>query len=198
MPKTVEVDETQFLAQNSVVDLVNKILKNPDARKAFHDAAKKVDPSMSIPEVDAKNEVLGEVEKVRAEFNDFKKAVTDKEAAAEAAARTNAFAASWENQKNSLRQEGWMDEGIAAVEKLAQDRGIVDLEAAALLHQKLNPPPAPVTTAGFGFSLFEAPDTQNSEAMKKLMDSHGDDEGALNTMVRAALNDVRGGQRRVA
>ena len=198
MSKMVEIDESQLLAQQQVTNLVDTILKNPAARKVFHQAVKTAKPDTVIPEVDASNEVLAVVAEERAARLALQKRLDDKEAADEAAQRTAKFSASWESQKNGLRAEGWMDEGIAEVEKLAQERGIVDLEAAALLHQKLHPPAEPVTPNGFSMDFFQMP-AEDDAAMKKLMESRGDDEGALRSMINVALNDVRSpGTRRAA
>jgi hypothetical protein len=50
----------------------------------------------------------------------------------------------------ALQKGGYTDEGIAAVEKLMEEYGIPDHEAAASLHEKLQPPAEPVhLAAGF-------------------------------------------------
>jgi len=198
MAKTVEVDEATLLAQQQISALVDVISKNPAARKLFHQAVKTARPDAVIPEVDAAQPLLDEIAAERKAREALEKKIADKDAAEEAARRTADFQNSWERQKDRLRDEGWMDDGIAEVEKLAQERGIVDLEAAALLHQKLHPPAEPITPNGLGgFDIFQMP-AEEDAAMKKLLESKGEDESALRSMVNTALTDVRSGSRRRA
>ena len=58
--------------------------------------------------------------------------------------RLSEFSSGWERQRRTLRDGGWREEGITAVEKLAQERGIPDLEVAAAFFEKQNPPAQPV------------------------------------------------------
>ena len=200
MPRAVEIDEAELLAKNQVVGLVDLISKDPKARKMFHQAVKAVKPDIVIPEVDAANEVLSEISKEREAREALEKRLADRDAKDEADRRTAAFAASWNAQKDKLRDEGWMDDGLAEVEKLAQERGIVDLEAAASLHQKLHPPAEIVSpNGGFGaFDLFQ-PTGEEDANMKRLMETKGDDDIAIRSMVNQALTEGRsGGRRRVA
>ena len=183
MAKTVEVDETDFLANQNVVKTVNAMLGNPEA------------PNTAIPEIDAPAAVLDEVAKERDARLALQKRLDDKEAADELKARNDAFAAEWAGKKSSLAKQGYTDEGIVAIEKLAQERGIVDLEAAAALFDRLHPPAEPVSPNGFGgFDMFATSEEENKD-MKALIDSRGEDESALRGLVNTALTDSRSGRR---
>lgn len=199
MPKNVEIDEADLLAKNQVVGLVDLILKNPGARKQFHQAVKTVRPDTVIPEIDAKDEVMAALEIERQARLALEKQIADDKAKVEADAKTASFVAKWNGQKDKLRSEGWLDDGLAEVEKMAQERGIADLAAAAALYEKEHPPAEPVTpAAGIGsFDLFRE-QGEDKDMMKKLLESRGEDDSALSSLVNSALTDLRSGGRRRA
>ena len=190
-----EIDETEYVAQRQLATLVNTMLQNPEARTLLHKATKIVNPNASIPEIDAKNEVLGELAKTNERLAALQKEREDEKSQREADKRTEAFAAGWNKQKSSLLKAGYTDEGIAAVEKLAEERGLPDLEAAAALFDRLNPPPDPAQPRGSGnWDLFEGAQDSDEEERKRLL-ANPDDAGALGGLINKALNDVRGGRR---
>jgi hypothetical protein len=197
--RVVEVDESQFIGMTQTAKTVQAMLANPKSRKMLLQAQKLADPSVSIPEIDALGEGMSEIQKLRAEMDADRKARADERAAAEAEAKTRQFVEGWEAGKKRLRAEsGYTAEGIAAIEKLAQDRGIADLDAAAALFDRMNPPAEPIAAPGVGgFNFFEpAAATDNSgEYMKKLFASRGEDESATRTEVAAALSEFRGSRR---
>lgn len=195
--KTIEVDEAQYLAQQQTVQALSQIVANPKAKKLLLEAQKVVNPNITIPQ-DYQDEVRTEFEaklkKQSDEFEAFKKAQEEKEAKDKEEAAKRAFVDNWESAKGRLRGQGYQDEGIAAIEKLAQERGIPDLEAAAALFDRLNPPATPIQSGrGYGsMNLFEPPeDKSQAEQMKKLLESRGEDESTLNQMISSALRDHR-------
>lgn len=196
--KQIEVDETEYLALQQVAGLMNNMLGNKDARGLIQRATKIVVPNASIPEIDAAEPIMGEVKKLRDELEAEKKARAEEKAQEDAARKTRKFQNRWERDKQSLRDEGWMDDAISGAEKFAEEHGIPDLEAAALKYAKTHPVPQPVTPGGMtNFNLFE-PAPESDDTMKKLMDGRGDDPSALNSMINKALTDIRGGSRRAA
>ena len=139
---------------------------------------------------------MSEIEKLRAEMAEDRKARAEEKAAAEAEAKTKAFVESWEGAKRRLQTEnGYTAEGIAAIEKLAQERGIADIDAAAALFDRLNPPPEPVSSPGMGSWGFFEPGSTETDYVSKMMQSKGTDEVALRNEVASALAEVRGGRR---
>lgn len=196
--KQIEVDETEYLAQQQLAVHLANIMNNKDARVLLQKATKIVAPNASIPEIDAAEPIMAEVNKLKADLEAEKKARAEEKAQDEADRKARKFASRWESDKQALRDEGWMDDAIAGVEKFAEEQGIPDLEAAALKYAKRHPVPAPVQPGGItNFNLFE-PQAESDDSMKKLMDGRGDDSGALNSMINKALADVRGGNRRAA
>lgn len=195
MGKMIEVDETVFLAQNNVTQLVNEMLQHPEGRKLVQQATKAVRPNTVIPELDAKNDVQGEMDKMRAEQTAFlAKVAADREAEL-ADKKQNDFKAGWDRQKDSLRNKGWLDDGVDKVEAFALEHGISDLSIAADAYEARMPAPEPVTPSGFGgFDIFQPPG-EDDTAMKALLESRGEDPHALNKLINEALGDIRGTRR---
>ena len=193
MPK-IEVDETEWAAQQQVTKLVADMLNNPESRAQVLKAKKTVRPNEPVPEIDAAQRGYEEIAAIRKELEEDRKARIKEKEEADASKKAQEFESTWNKQKSSLRADGWLDDGIANIEKLAQERGIPDLEAAALLYKKLHPEPEPIQPSSYGrWNAFEMPSgDDNNSFMKKLIETHGDSESVLDNEIRAALNEVRG------
>ena len=194
MPK-IEVDETTFVSQRAIVDLVASIEKNPAHRTKFLEMVKSVKPDLSIPEIDAAAPLraeLDEMKKMLAEDAAARKAEKD---AVAAQAQENAFLSTWRKQENSLRDEGWLDDGLDKVKEFAKTQGIPNLEAAAALYLKQNPAQIATPSANRAFDFFQ-PDTDTGKYFDELMKSKGDSPVAEAKLVQAALNEVRNANRR--
>ncbi len=209
---TREVDESEFLASQATIRAVNGMLANPAARKLLLQARKTADPNAVIPEIDAAAPINSTLDEIRAAMAAEKQAAADERTAAKAereaekAAREAEkeaerqaklvadFEANWTRQKAALRQEGWRDEGIAEIVAHAEKNGIADLEIAAAHWEKLHPPAEPVqpnSTGSWGF-MDNIPD--DDKFVKAMIASKGEDEGALNAEINAALKDFRAQQ----
>lgn len=196
--KQYEIDEDEYTAAQGVIAAVSKIASNPKAKKLMQQARKLAEPDAIIPDLDTDDLVSTAVGEVKSELAKWREEMAaDRKAQQEEAARAK-FAKGWNEQKDLLRGEGYFEETITEVEKLAQERGIPDLEAAALLHRKLHPP-ADVNDAfsGQSYNFFEPKEDEKSY-VKALMESKGEDEGALRGEINAALRESRTGQRRAA
>lgn len=194
MPK-VEVDEAEWLASKQVTQLFADTLNNPEARKRLLEAKKIVRPNEPVPELDAAKPIQDELSKLREEMAADRRERTEAAAEAKRSADLKKFEDQWTSQKSALREQGWLDDGIVNIEKLAQERGIADLEAAALLYERLHPKPVPVEPSGYGrWNSFEPPQEGAAEDsfMKAMMETRGENEAALDSEIRAAINDVRG------
>jgi hypothetical protein len=195
-PKTIEVSEEQFLAGQQVSNFVKTAMGNPKARKLLNEVQKIVDPTVVVPK-DYQDEVLEEVNKVKAETQVLADQIKKDKEDREAADRLQKFQASWLSAKNSLASSGYTQEAITEIEKLAQEKGIPDLDVAAAYFDRLHPPAEPVQSGGIGsWDLFQ-PNTEEKGFVTKMLESHGQDEGALRQEINAALAEVRG-QRRAA
>lgn len=194
MPK-VEIEEAELLASQEVVQAVNKMMANPKARSLLLHARKTSDPNASVPEIDNMVPVAGAFDKVMKELAaDREQRSKEREEEAQRR-RIESATREVEGVKSKLRAEGWTADGIAGIEKLAEERGSFDLEAMAALHLKLNPPPPPAEPNGMGsWGFFEgATDEGSDKFVKSMLESGGEDEGALTREVRSALSDYRNG-----
>lgn len=194
MPK-VEIDEAELLASQQVVQAVNQMMANPKSRQLLLHARKTADPNASVPEVDAMAPVVGVLENFKKELAAEREERAKERQADEERRRIEQATRQVEEVRGRLKASGWTADGIAAVEKLAEERGIFDLEAAAALHEKMNPPPPPAEPNGMGsWGFFEGADQEGSDKfVKAMLESGGDDEGALGREVRSALTDYRNG-----
>jgi hypothetical protein len=196
MANMVEIDETELDNYRRVARAVQTMEKNPKSRKLILEANKAAFPDMVIPEIDAKNEVLEVANAATAAATAAQKQIDGWIAAQEAQKKVDEFRSAWEGKKNTLRNQGYTDEGITKIEALAQERGIPDLDAAAALFDKLNPPPMPASPSGYGsFDLFSPSDREGAE-VKALLESKGEDSMALSKLIDSTLTEIRGGTRR--
>lgn len=198
MAKTqIEIDEDELTATRGLVQVMSKMTGNPQARRLLQQARKLVDPDVAIPELDAAESTSKIVDEVRSELTKWREEQTARDRKAVEDAEKSRFATNWNASKDALRQEGYFDETIAEIEQLAEKRGIPDLEAAAALYRKLNPPSEVSSPySGQNLSLFEIKPDEKS-FMVAMMASQGEDEGSLRTEVNTALAEFRG-QRRAA
>lgn len=196
--KIVEIDESELLNLRGVNEVVGQILANPQSRPLMLRARKIQDPRAPIPEIDAAQPFNAAMEAVRKEIGDWRKEQQDRDAAQQAAETQRKFAENWDRQKDTLRQEGWRTDGIAEIEKFALERGVADLEVAAAAYEKLHPPADPVNSNGFGSWDFFTPSEGDQKGfIEKMMESRGDDEGALRAETHKALQEFRSQQQQL-
>lgn len=193
MPK-IEVEEAEWNARGQLTQVVSGLLKNPKSRPLMLQAQKEAYPESVIPEIDAAKPVMTEIEKVRTEFADYRKAQEEKETKALNESKLNAFAAEWAAQKGRVRDRypDFNDKALEEIEKFATEKGIPDFEAAAARYRELNPPAQIQTPHTGGWGFFEENTDTLKDDMDKLMQSHGDNDAVTNHMVNEALADIRG------
>jgi len=192
----IEVEESDILAASQLTATVQGMLSNPKARELLLQAQKIVKPDTIIPEIDARDQIMSKVDAIAAEMAADRAARAAEKEAEKAERESKKFERQWNSQRENLRAAGYLDDGIAKIEALAQQRGIPDLEAAEALFQKLNPPPAPVVGTAFSpLESFTQP-TEDNKFMKALLETKGESQGALNGLVNQAVNEFRQGNRR--
>jgi hypothetical protein len=167
------------------------MLANPSARKMLLQARKLSDPSVVIPEIDAAAPVNATLDEIKKQLAEDKAERAAERAAAEQQRQVDKFTQGWERQKSLLRSQNWSDEGIAAVEQHAHDRGIPDLEIAAAHFEKLHPPSEPVTSSSTGSWGFMENNAEDDTFVKAMIESQGNDEAALDREIAASLKDYR-------
>ena len=186
-----QVEESELLNLRAVAQMVNTVLGNKEARPLLLKARKITNPEAVIPELDAAAPVNAEIENLRAEMAKEREARETMLAEQRERERLAEFTRSWEAQKDALRSRGWRDEGIAGIEALAKERAIPDLEVAEALWEKLHPPSSPATSSGSGSWGFFDAQPEDDTFVKKMVESGGDDEAALDAEIRKVLSETR-------
>lgn len=183
----VEIDEAELTRLKGIEQVAAKVSAHPEGRKLLEEAVAKAMPERAAPEVRLRSE-FGEFQKAIIDRLDADKAERQKETDERKAAEAKAeLERRWFTGKDTLRKRGYTDEGIATVEKLMEDRGIADHEAAAALAEQLNPPPAPAMSGGTSWNFF---DQKDEVSLKPLFE--GSDDAFLGPAIGSALKEVRG------
>lgn len=192
MPKLVEVDEAEYNQMVALRGVASKIAANPQARKIFESAHKLVDPNASTPLTDQEKAQLEPVNAIRSELS-AEIAALKKEREDEKAQRTlESLAARQTEGLAKLRRAGYTDEGVAAVQKVMEDKGLFDVDDAVAIFERQNPPQIPVTPGGIGSWGFTDMSGEADKSIQDLIASKGNSEQVADRMARDALNDFRG------
>lgn len=193
MPKMVEIDEAEFLNNQTLRQTVAKILANPQAAKLVEQAHKLVDPNAKTPRLDQEAIVTAPVTELKKTVEELNKKIEDDKTAREQADKLAGLKAKVDAGYAQLRKDGWTDEGIEGVKKLSEEKGILDPLDAAAIFLRDHPPQAPATPSG-GTGAWNFVDSvgDNEADLKKLLDSKGDNNMLVDKMARDALNEIRG------
>lgn len=188
----IEIEESELSNLKRVNDVAALIGKNPKARALLQEAVAIAAPDEAGSEHAIRREFSEQFAGVSKKIDDFIEAQNKEREDRKADEARRELEGRWAKGKGKLREAGYTDEGIAAVEKLMEERGIPDHEAAASLHEKLQPPPEPVVTGGSRWNWFDRnAEAENDVAYKALMS--GDDDGWLARSIPQALKEARGG-----
>lgn len=196
MPKTVEISEEDFLRDQNLRSLVQRIMADPKARVLVEQAHKIVEPNAKTPTLDAQKTASEPIESLRKEMSDFIAAQnkaneerTANEKRAELQAKIDAGFA-------HLRQrEGYNEDGIKKVEEIMQAKGILDPLDAATIFEKQNPPPAPSTPVGGAWNFPDIPKDGGDAYEKSLLDSKGQNDLIAEREALRILQEIRGTRR---
>ena len=192
---SIEVDEEEVRVSRTLRQTLSKVLANPKAKLLMQQAHKMVDATAITPELDQAALVTEPVLEMQKRLDDMEKTRKEEKAEAEKNAKLNAITGSIEAGKARLRRDGWTDEGIAGVEKIMDEKGILDPEIAAAYFEKLHPPQQIAASSGSGSWNFMEQSEQDGADIKKLIEVKG--EGlVVDKMARDALNEIRGQSRR--
>ena len=199
---TVEVDELQLQQSNKLRQTMEGWLKNPKARRKVLEAQKIVDPKAEIPELDEPDPI----EALRAESDkkiaDLQKKIDDDAAARERDGRIAQLQTLKDNGIAKLREQRYTDDGIKAVEKIMEDKGILDPLDAAAIFERDHPPQAPVQQTGSGHWNFGELPSSTDDVDDKYVESllkagkNGISDGALSQRIAQTITEVRGSARR--
>jgi len=190
----VEIDEAELARLRSVETRVGALLKNPGARKKLAAAVKDVNPKDPLA---AEADVVDPIDKKFADLEAQLAAERKAREDAEAERDKKATLAQLHDQRSrgiaALRAEKWTDAGIAAVEKLMEEKGILDPLDAAAIYERNHPPPTPIApTSGSGGWNFMAPPAEEQGDLKSLIETKGESIPLVDKMAWDAIQEVRG------
>lgn len=193
---SVEIDEVELLRLRKQDKTVHTMLGNEKAKRKIFEAYREVDPNVRVPELEAIEAAEKPLLEMRDQVAKLQKQIEDDAAERQKQAKLNSLTGSVEQGKTKLRQSGWTDEGIAAVEKVMEDKGILDVDVAAAYYEKQHPPAMPATPRGQGAWGFVDGVADDEKDLKAMVESKGGNEMLADKMARDVLNDIRGATRR--
>lgn len=201
MAKMVEVDEAEFNQMVALRTVASKMVSKPESRRLLEQAQKLVDPNAATPMLDAEAAQLAPVKELEKTVND-RIAKFEKDRDDEKREATLAAIAARQNEGFArLRRAGYTDEGITAVQKLMETKGLVDVDDGVTLFEKHNPPQVPSTPSG-GMTgerwNFTDQPADGDKDIAALLANKGDGaaaDAAVMRMVNATLSELRGARR---
>lgn len=199
MVKKVELDEDEFNRLNALRLTAQRIVSDPKARVMLERAHKMVDPNAATPALDQETQRLEPVQAMEKKLSDEIAALKKEREDEKREATLAALAQRQKEGFTALRRQGYTDEGIQAIEKLMETKGLLDVNDAVAIFEKSNPPPAPSSPSGgmtgtaWGFADVNA---ESDKAIQELIASKGQNEALADRMAISALNDFRQSQGR--
>lgn len=159
----------------------NALLSNPETREVALRLTKKINPSLSIPEVDLKDQA-------RAEF----KATNDKLSSLENEIRMRDARDRINSERNSLRGQGFNDDDIAEIEKVMTTEQIPSYGTAATYYKNARQVAQPTPGQGGAqpSSTYDLP----NEALAAMKNGKQGISKWARGQAESALNELRSGQ----
>lgn len=196
MPK-VEVDETEILEMRRMKGVLAAITADPKRKARLEMLHKEVDPNVPTPTNDMFKPVDDAVSAVSKQIADLTKQLADEKVENERKSNLLALTSRVDSGLASLKQAGWLDEGVAKVKAIMEEKGLLDVEDAVAIFERRNPPPAAVAPSGSGAWNFLDDATNDADAdIKKMIETKGNSESLLSSMVNKTLGEIRGASRR--
>jgi Skp family chaperone for outer membrane proteins len=198
MAKIVEVDEAEWNRMQALQQVAVKIAGNPGARKIFEQAHKMVDPNASTPMTDQERAHNEPLNALKTEFQTKLDALQKERDDEKRDTTLRQLADKQERDFARLKSEHrYTDEGVAAVRKLMETKGLLDVDDAVAVFERANPPQMPATpSGGHGSSWgFVEQQDQSDEMIKQLIATKGENDYLADRMAQQALQDFRAGKR---
>jgi len=198
MPK-IEVDEGDYNRMLALQGVASRIVADPKARRKLEEAHKLVDPNASTPFLDQERLANEPLNVMKTELTDqiaaLKKERDDEKREQTLASIADKQAKAFARLKNEHR---YTDEGVEAVRKLMETKGLLDVDDAVAIFERANPPAVPATPGGgiTGTSWgFADVNDQSDSLIKELIATKGESGSATDRLATNALNDFRAGKR---
>ncbi len=200
---TVEVDELQLQQSTKLRQAFEALMKNPKSRRKVLEAQRIIEPDAKIPELDEPDPLEAATKPLADKVAELQKQIEDDKAARERDGRLSQLQTLKDTGIKKLREQRYTDDGIKAIEKIMEDKGILDPLDAAAIFDRDHPPQAPVQQSGGtgGWNFTDLP-SSTEDADDKYVDSllkagkNGISDGALMQRVGNTINEVRGTARR--
>jgi hypothetical protein len=190
----IEVDETQLASLQNTAKIVQGMLKNPKTRRKVLEAYKEFDPSAAVPELDVTEPVVARMNNLEGAVIEFMKKEREDREKERTESQLERIRQEAEQGRRMLAERGYTPEGITALEEFRNAKGLVDYNDAVELYELRNPPPV-VTEPNSGINFFDMMHNDpgvESDFNKRLHDSMGQDDSAVDRMARQAIADMRG------
>ena len=189
-----DIDEAELKRLHMLESQVGALLKNPGARKKLAAAVKDVNPKDPLAaEADQVDPIDQRFNALQDELKAERKAREEAEAKRDQDARLMGLRTVREQGIAALRRDKWTDDGIKAVEKLMEDKGILDPLDAAAIYEKQHPPQMPIApTSGSGGWDFMAAPAETEPDLKALIETKGESIPLVDKMAWGAIQEVRG------
>ena len=198
MGKLIEVDEVEYAQSRQLRDTIAKLMADPKRAAKIEELRKEVEPNAPTPHLDQMKLTTEPVEKVREEMSALRKELAEEKAKSEQDAKLSALQKKIDAGNAQLLSEGWTQDGIKTLTEFREKEGILDPIAAAAYYEKLNGAQvAPMQpSSGFGaWNFGEVPKDEN-DFVKKLMDSHGQNDLVVENEAMKVIKEFRQGGRR--
>ena len=198
----IEVDEAEYNQMVALRGVASKMVAKPESRKLLEQAQKLVDPNAPTPTLDAEAAQLAPIKEAEKRLADEIAALKKEREDEKREATLATISANQEKAFKRLKfQQHYTDEGIEAIKKLMEAKGLLDVDDAVAIFERANPPPAPVSSSGmtgdrWNFADTSAPDTD--KAIADLIANKGDGQIAdaiVQRMANDTLSELRGGRR---
>lgn len=137
----IEVDEDEARVAHAAKNLLDKFYTNPKTRGKLLGLVKELNPDAAIPELDVAAPLQAELERFKQEVGGTIGELRD---ALATDRRSRDVGSVIDTERQKLRKAGYDDEGITGIEKIMQDRGVVDYDMAAAYYDKSLQKPEPV------------------------------------------------------
>ena len=191
-----DIDEAELLRLRKLETQVGALLSSPSARKKLAAAVKEVSPDDKLAkEADAVDPIDARFAALQGELAAEKTARVAAEAKREQDVKLAALSRLRADGIAALRRDQWTDAGIQAVEKLMEEKGILDPLDAAAIYEKAHPPQMPLNPASGtgGYNFITPPvDPQHKTDLDALIESKGENVQLVDKIAWDAIQEVRG------
>lgn len=150
-----EISEEEYVRLTRLGQFANSMMQNPESAKLLEKAAKIVDPNARTPRLDQEQAFAAPFAAVTESIEKLNKRLDDEAAKRENEALIAKANESRQQGLRTLRARGYNDAGIAAIEGLMAEKGIIDPLDAEAVFLARHPQPSVGKPNGTGINMPE-------------------------------------------